>query len=137
MEQVRIYRTCVGVRLAVLAAAAVWAAMLGLLARLPSVAPQSRLSAAAFLVFFALFSMYYGRLAIAVTGEGIVVSRFLRRLLPVPFEDILGIEVRKALGGTFYDVLTRRGLVRFSSLLARHRELFRLILEKADLERRG
>jgi hypothetical protein len=124
-------------RLAVMMAAAFWASTVALLVQHSgAVAPRTLLSASGFLVFFLVFSAHYGRMAITVTGEGIVVSRVFGSL-PVPFEDIVGIEVHRSLAGTVYEVLTRRGLVHFTSLLARHRELFDLLLERAQLQRRA
>jgi hypothetical protein len=55
----------------------------------------------------------------------------------VPFEDILQIVVRDGLGGRVYAVFTRRGLVQFTSLTARHRELFETLLERAALSPRS
>ncbi len=136
MAGARTYRTRLPLRVAVMAAALVWAGTLALLVQFPDVAPRTLWSATAFLVFFIVFSAYYDRLAITVTGDGIVVSRLWNRV-PVRFEDILRIEVHQGFAGTMYDVLTRRGLVQFSSLFARHQELFDLLLEKAELQRRG
>ncbi len=133
MAGARTYRTRLALRLSVMAAAAIWAATLLLLVQYPEVTPRTLLSATAFLVFFVLFSAYYDRLAITVTGDGIVVSRMWRRFA-VRFEEILRIEVRVGVAGTIYQVLTRRGLVHFSSLFARHRELFDLLRDKAGLQ---
>jgi hypothetical protein len=69
-----------------------------------------------------------------VTPDGIVAATALRRR-PVRFEEILEIVVQDGLGGRVYAVLTRRGLVRFTSLFARHAELFETLLERAGLRR--
>ena len=90
------------------------------------------LSSLAFLAFFIVFGAHYGRMAVVVTPECIVFCSFFRRV-PVRWDEILKVEVRPGLAGTLYAVLTRRGLVQFSSLLARHREVFQLLLERARL----
>jgi hypothetical protein len=129
------FRALLPLRLAVMAAAAFWGSTVVLLVQHDgAVAPGTLLSAGGFLVFFLVFSAHYGRMAITVTVDGIVVSRFFGSL-PVPFDDIVGIEVHRGLAGTIYEVLTRRGLIHFSSLLARHRELFDLLRERAELQR--
>jgi hypothetical protein len=119
-------------RTAVAAAAALWGAVLVLLVRDPSSDPRSVLGAALFATFFLAFSFVYAATWIAVTGEGIVASTPFRRR-PVPFEDIVEIRVIDGLAGRVYAVFTRRGLVHFTSLFARHRELFELLLDRAAL----
>ena len=57
------------------------------------------------------------------------------RVRPVPFEDIERIVVRDGPAGRLYAVVTRRGLIRFSSLLDHHRELFEVLREQAGLAR--
>ncbi len=130
----RTYRTRLWLRLAMLAAAIFWASVLAALARFPGAPFGSVVSALAFLTFFVVFGAYYDRMAIVVTPDGIVFRSFFRRV-PVRWDEILKVEVRPALPGTLYAVLTRRGLVQFSSLLARHRELFQVLLERAGLAR--
>ncbi len=136
MEAVRTYRTRLPLRIAVAAAAALWGAVLVALLRLPVADPRSVLGAGAFAAFFAVFTLVYGRTSITVTRDGIVAATALRRR-PVPFDDILEIVVLDGLAGRMYAVFTRRGLVRFTSLFARHRELFELLLRRAELSRRG
>ncbi len=130
----RTYRTLLWLRFALLAAAVFWASVLAALAHFPGAPFGSVLSALAFLAFFVVFGLHYGRMAIVVTREGIVFRSFFRRV-PVRWDEILKVEVRPGLPGTLYAVLTRRGLVQFSSLLARHRELFQVLLERAGLVR--
>lgn len=130
----RTYRTRLWLRLAMLAAAVFWASVLAALAHLPGAPFGSIVSALAFLAFFVVFSAHYDRMAIVVTPDFIVFCSFFRRV-PVRWDDVLKVEVRPSLAGTLYAVLTRRGLVQFSSLLARHREVFQLLLERAGLAR--
>lgn len=129
------FRTRLSLRLAVAAAGALWTATLAYLAQFPGVTPRTLLSAAAFVALFAFFSVLYERRAIIVTGEGIVLRRLGRRLR-VPFEEIAGIEVRRSIAGRSYEVRTRGGLVRFSSLVSHHGELFELLRARARLQRR-
>lgn len=129
------FRTRLSLRLAVAAAGALWTATLAYLSRFPEVAPRTLLSAAAFVALFAFFSVHYEMRAIVVTGEGIVFRRLGRRVW-VRFEEIAGIEVRRSIAGRSYEVRTREGPVRFSSLVSRHGELFQLLLDRARLQRR-
>jgi hypothetical protein len=132
VEQARTYRTRLSLRLAVALAAAFWAGMVVALLRLPGSAPGAVLGSAAFAAFFIASWIGYQRSWIAVTADGIVASSPLRRK-PVPFDDILRIVVRDGLGGRVYAVFTRRGLVHFTSLFARHRELFETLLRRSAL----
>ena len=129
------YRARLDLRLAVTAAAVLWAAALAVLVQNPEqVQPRVLLGAAGFLAFFAVFSAYYGRLGVTVKPEGIVVSR-LFGTVPVRWEEIVRIDVRQGLAGTLYQLRTRRGPVEFTSVLARHRELFDLLRQRAGLDR--
>jgi hypothetical protein len=132
VEQARTYRTRLSLRLAVALAAAFWVAMAVALIRGPGSAPGAVLGASAFAAFFVVSWFAYQRSWIAVTAQGIVASSPLHRR-PVPFDDILRIVVRDGLGGRVYAVFTRRGLVHFTSLFARHRELFETLLERSAL----
>jgi hypothetical protein len=132
MVAARTYRTRLPLRIAVGISAALWAAVLAVLLRAPDAELRIVLGAAAFAVFFLFFSVVYGRTWIAVTPDGIVAATPLR-VRPVPFEEIQEIVVQDGLAGRVYAVVTRRGLVQFTSLFARHRELFELIRERAGL----
>lgn len=135
MERARTYRTRLALRAAVAAAAVFWAAALVALARLPGAEPRLLAGAAGFVLFFAAFGVVYGRTSITVTVDGIVAATPFRRRR-VRFEEILQIVVRDGLGGRVYSVLTRRGPIHFTSLFARHRELFETLLERAGLSPR-
>lgn len=132
MEPARTYRTRLPLRIAVAAAACLWGAAVAVLARTPGTEPRLAIGAGLFSLFFAAFSVLYGRWSITVTDDGIVASTPFRRR-PFRFEDILQIVVQDGLGGRVYAVVTRRGRIHFTSLFARHRELFELLLERADL----
>jgi hypothetical protein len=132
VEHGRTYRTRLWLRVAVALAAAFWTAIALALLRAPGTAPAAVVGAAAFAGFFAASWVGYERSTITVTADGIVATSPLRRR-PVPFDDILRIVVRDGLGGRVYAVFTRRGLVQFTSLFARHRELFETLLERSSL----
>jgi hypothetical protein len=131
----RTYRTRLPLRIAVAAAAVFWAVVLVALAGAPGIELRVVLSAGAFSLFFVAFTVVYGKTSITVTSDGIVAATPLRRV-GVRFDEILQIVVRDGVGGRVYSVLTRRGPVHFTSLFSRHRELFELLLERADLRTR-
>ncbi len=135
MEAARTYRTRLPLRLAVGAAAALWAGVLAVLLTAPGAEAGAILGACAFAAFFLVFSFVYGRTSITVTPDGIVAATPFR-IRPVRFEDILEIVVQDGLAGRVYAVFTRRGLVQFTSLFSRHRELFELLLQRAALTAR-
>lgn len=132
MDPARTYRTRLSLRIAVALAAAFWAGMAVMLVRAPGSPVSAVLGAAAFAAFFVASFVLYERSSITVTREGIVAASPLRRR-PVAFDEILEIVVRDGLVGRVYGVVTRRGLVQFTSLFARHRELFETLLERSDL----
>jgi hypothetical protein len=135
VEPARTYRTRLSLRVAVAFAGAFWLAMAIVLAQAPGTPATAVAGAAAFAAFFATASVLYARSSITVTPEGIIAASPLRRR-PVAFDDILRIVVRDGLGGRVYAVFTRRGLVQFTSLFARHRELFETLLERSELSPR-
>ena len=132
MERGRTYRTRLAVRGAVALAALFWAGMLAAVLREPGTGPSAAWGAAGFVAFFGWSYLLYARTWISVGPHGIVSSTLLRRR-PVPFDDILGIVVRDGLCGRVVAVFTRDGLVRFTSLVARHRELLETLVDQAGL----
>ncbi|HEX9241850.1 MAG TPA: hypothetical protein VF875_05355 [Anaeromyxobacter sp.] len=132
MEPGRTYRTRRSLRIAVALAALFWAGMMLAVLRLPGGRALPAAGAAGFAVFFVWSYLLYARTWISVGPRGIVSSTLLARR-PVAFEDILEIVVRDGLGGRVVAVFTRRGLVHFTSLLERHRELLETLLERTDL----
>jgi hypothetical protein len=135
VEEARTYRTRLALRVAVALAAAFWAATFAVFVRAPGAPAALSLGAAALAAFFVTAYVLYARWSITVTGDGIVAASPLRRRA-VPFADILQIVVHDGLGGRVYAVSTRRGLVQFTSLFARHRELFETLLERSALSPR-
>jgi hypothetical protein len=131
-EASRTYRTRRSLRIAVALAALFWAGMVVAVLRLPGGRTLPTAGAAGFAAFFAWAYLLYARTWIAVGPRGLVAST-LRGRRPVPFEDILEIVVRDGLAGRVVAVLTRRGLVHFTSLLERHRELLETLLDRTAL----
>jgi hypothetical protein len=127
------FRTRLSLRVAIWLAAALWASVLCLLVAMPGVERRTVLSAAAFVAFFGAFGFVHARTWIAVTSEGIVASTPFRTR-PVAFGEIERIVVQEGLGGRLYALKTQRGPVQFTSLFARHRELFDLLVERAGLD---
>jgi hypothetical protein len=134
MAGARVYRTRLVLRLAAGLAAVLWAVALVLVVVLPGAQLRTVASACAFLLLFLVASAVYDRSAITVTGDGIVVSGVWRRTR-VRFDEISQVEIHPTLAGTLYQVRTRRGPVRFSSLFARHRELCALLIQESALLR--
>jgi hypothetical protein len=132
--EARTYRTRLSLRLAMVAAAGFWATVVAVLARIPAVPWSTVVTALAFLAFFVLFSAHYQRMRIVVTPEGLVFRTVLRRI-PIRWDEILRVDVHRGIAGTLYAVLTRRGCIQFTSLVARHRELLQLLLERGGLAR--
>jgi hypothetical protein len=133
VDGARTFRTWLPLRLALVGAGVFWAAAVVVLLRLPGTSAGVVAGAAGLVAFFVGSAFVYGRTSITVTGEGLVAATPFRRR-PVRWEDVVRVVVHDGLGGRVYAVLTRRGPVHFTSLLARHRELLELILERADVE---
>ena len=87
---------------------------------------------AAFAGFFFSLWVYHSRLRIDVDGAG-VRYRSLRKSTQVAFADILRVSVVPTVSLRIYLVVTRRGLISFTSNLKGHRELFALLVERANL----
>jgi hypothetical protein len=132
----RTYRIRLALRVACALAALFWAGMLVAVLLLPGGGAGAAVGAGGFVLFFIASYLLYARTWIAVGPEGIVAASPLRRR-PVAFADVLEIVVRDGPGGRMYAVVTRRGLVRFTSLLARHRELFETLRARAGLSPRS
>jgi hypothetical protein len=136
VDGARTYRIRLGLRLACALAAAFWGAVSAALLWLPGGGLRPASGALGFALFFVASYLLYARTWIAVGPRGFVAASPLRRR-PVPFEDVLEIVVRDGIGGRVYAVITRRGLFHFTSLVARHRELFETLLEGAGLAPRS
>ncbi len=130
----RTYRTRLWLRVAVLGGVALWTAVAAFVLGHPQAGAPVGVAALAFVAFFAAYAALYDRTAVFVTAEGFVF-RSLFRSVRVRSEEILGVRVVHALGATTYAVRTPRGLLRFTSLLARHRELLGVLQERAGLAR--
>jgi hypothetical protein len=128
----RTFRTRLSLRVALWVAATLWAGVLAVLVIVPGAERQAILSAAGFVAFFAVFGFVHARTWIAVTAEGIIASTPLR-IVAVAFAEIERVVVQDGVTGRLYAVRTPRGPIRFTSLLAHHRELCQLLVERAGL----
>lgn len=128
----RVFRVGLPLRLALAAAAAVWGLALFVLARAPEAPVGAVLTAIGFLAYFVLATAHYALLRVVVAPGGLVFASPLRRLR-VPWDEVLRVQVRRSPIGTLYAVVTRRGLVQFSSLLSEHRQLLGMLLDGARL----
>jgi hypothetical protein len=130
----RTFRTRLWLRVAVFAAATWWAAVAMYVISLAGAGAPAALGAVAFVLLFGGYAARYERSAVLVTPDAFVFRTLFRRVQVRP-EDILNVRVVRAVGGTLYAVFTRRGLFRFTSLFAQHRELLDLLLQRARLQR--
>jgi hypothetical protein len=113
------------------AATLLWLGVLLYLLRFDGVPIQTFLSAIFFVLFFGVSVTYYGRTRIVVDAGGITY-RGLVRTRRFSFADINKVEVLQG-PVTVYAVRGRRGLVHFTSFFSHHRDLARLLVERAGL----
>jgi hypothetical protein len=128
------FRTRLLVRGVVLGADTLWVAVLAALI-VHRGGAQDHFSALFFIALFSACAFFYERLAFTVSGSGLTV-RSLSVVEHIAFEDILRVDVLPGLVGTSYAVRTRRGRLRFSSLLAGHERLCRRLIDAARLSAR-
>lgn len=119
---------------AVLAAAAYWVAVFFALVGLQETSNQSFLGVAFFIALFSALGIFYNNTRIEVTGEGLVV-RSVSSSRSIRFADIVRIDVRPGFLQTNYEVRARGSQVSFSSMIAGHRRLMQLIVDRAQLGR--
>lgn len=94
---------------------------------------RTYLSALFFILLFSSVLVFYNGLTIIADRYG-VTYRGLISFRNYPYESIMKIDVRPGLTGILsYDVVTRRGILHFSSFLANHRRLAEIIVERASL----
>lgn len=117
---------------AVMASAGVlWVGVLIYLLQFDEVPIRTFLSAAFFVVFFALSVAYYGRSAVLVDSGG-VTFRGMVRTHRFSFSDIRKVDV---LPGPVivYAVRVNQRFVHFTSFFQEHRRLMELLVERARL----
>ena len=134
-QPVETFRARFLVRFVVLAADTLWIAVFAALLRQHGAPSQSFFSAAFFIVLFSICAWFYQRLAFTVTGDRLIV-RSLAVEEHIALEDILRVDVEPGLVGTSYAVRTRRGPLRFTSLLAGHERLCDRLVAAARLTAR-
>jgi hypothetical protein len=119
-------------RTVVMAADTLWIGVFLALALMNGATRQAFFSAAFFVALFTACSIFYNRLSFTVSESGLTV-RTLSLQRTFSFHDILRVDVLPGLVGTSYAVRTRLGSLTFSSLLAGHRRLCELIVQRARL----
>ncbi len=119
-------------RALVLAADALWIAIFCMLLQYRGASGSTFCSAAFFILLFSTCAWFYGRLAYTVGERGLTV-RTIGVERHIAFSEILGVDVHPSLVGTSYAVRTRRGAFQFTSMLADHERLCRLIVTAAGL----
>ncbi|MCY1034376.1 MULTISPECIES: PH domain-containing protein [Corallococcus] len=113
------------------AAGLLWLGVLVYLLRFDGVPLKTFLSAAFFVLFFAVSVAYYGRTRIEVDSRGIT-CRGMVRTRRFSFADIRKLDV---LPGpvTVYAIRGHKGFVHFTSFFRHHRYLATLLVERAGL----
>ena len=120
-------------RLSLAAAGLFWAVcFVGMFQARAQVAVSTVWGCLVFALFFFGTWLHHARLRIAV-GDDCVWFRGLRRDVRVGFGEILRVNVVPSLMLRLYLVVTRRGVLCFSSHVKGHRELFAILIEKAQL----
>ncbi len=112
-------------------ATALWIGVLLYLFHFDGVPAQTILTAAFFVVFFAVSLTYYARSAVFVDARG-VTFRGMLRTRRFAFSEICKVQV---LPGpvTVYAVGVRECFVHFTSFFSQHRRLMELLVERAGL----
>ncbi|RKH66056.1 PH domain-containing protein [Corallococcus llansteffanensis] len=113
------------------AAGLLWLGVLVYLFNFEGVPLKTFLSAGFFVLFFAVAVTYYGRTRIEVDSRGIT-CRGMVRTRRFSFGDIRKLDV---LPGpvTVYAIRGSKGFVHFTSFFRHHRDLARLLVERAGL----
>ncbi len=108
-----------------------WVGVLIYLMQFEEVPLKTFLSAAFFVVFFAISVAYYGRTAVVVDSGG-VTFRGMVRTRRFSFSDIRKVDV---LPGPVivYAVRVNQRFVHFTSFFQQHRRLMELLVERAGL----
>lgn len=128
-----VFRPARWLRALVLGALAHWTLVFFALVFLRGAPDQAFAGAAFFILFFTLLGLFYANHAIEVTDDALIV-RGLTSFRSVPLSDVVGVDVRRGLLQTSYSVaIARRAPIRFTSLLAQHRRLAQLVVERAGL----
>jgi hypothetical protein len=128
------YRTRLLLRIVVGGAALFWLGMAVAASKAPDIGPRPLEAASAFAAFFIVAYLAYARTWVSVGPRSIVASTLFGRRR-VSFDDVLRIVVREGPLGRVVAVVTRRGLVHFTSLFSRHRELLALLIERTQARR--
>lgn len=133
-EQPKRYRPRTVLKLALAAAGVFWAVcFLGFFRAPELVSPWTHWGCLGLSAFFFVTWLYFARLRIDV-DQGGIRYRGLRSTMNVAFADVLKVSVVPTLlMQRVYLVITRKGVLLFSSHFKGHRELCALLLERAGL----
>lgn len=126
------FRPRAEIRWVVLGADYFWLFILFALIALRGASDAAFVGTAFFIALFTVCGLFYSQTAIVVTADGVVYRGLVERRM-FGFDEILRVQARPGLVGTDYDVMTRRGLMQFSSIFKDHKRLFDLIVERAGL----
>lgn len=129
------FRPRAAIRATVLLADTLWLVVLVVLLVGRGGTAEAVLSSFFFIVLFTGCAAFYERFAVTVSDRGLVLRTLVEERV-VAFSDILRVDVLPGLVGTSYSVRTRRGAVRFDSLLEDHERLCALIVQGAGLSAR-
>jgi hypothetical protein len=131
-EKPEIFRTTGWLRYSVLIAICFWVAMFFFLVALHTPVDRGFLGVGFFIALFTVLAVFYNNTSIEVTGDSLIMRGVLSFRL-VFFDDILKVDVTPGLLQTTYAVRARRGFVSFTSVIADHQRLLRVIVERARL----
>ncbi len=113
-----------------------WALIFLVLLLLPADIPwHTYVSAVFFIALFTLVLIFYNGLTIVADQYG-VTYRGLLSFRNYPYETVLKVDAKPGITGIVnYHVVTRRGMLYFSSFIANHRRLMEIIIDRAGLHR--
>ena len=132
-EEFRLHPT---IRWVVGGAVYLWVLILLILLWQPGDIPwRTYLSAVFFIVLFSSVLVFYNGLTIVADRYG-VTYRGLVSFRNYPYETIMKVDIRPGLTGILsYDVITKRGMLHFSSFIADHQRLAEIIVERSTKAR--
>lgn len=135
-DRIRVFRPALWLRVPVAAALSCWiAVMLAAVVGHLSLPLQVWVSMGFFVALFTLVGAYYWSMRITV-DEYAVTYKGMLAFRSYAYDDILEVRVTPAPGLTNYDVRTRWDGLCFSSLIAGHRDLAKMIVDRAHLSNR-
>lgn len=126
----RCFRLRLWFRAALVAVTASWIALLVSLAAHGLLEARLSIACAFFVALFGVLALAYQRTVIIVGREGLELRGLLGPQV-IPFAEILRVDVVPGLLHQRYDVVSNRGVVRFTNLFQHHARLGALIAARA------